>query len=240
VCGALTDRGLIARERQAARAVCLARTGRSARAAIALAAMRFFVRHAPLAAASLRALATSRTSRAERLRALKLFVRDGAHHELFRTELRDGEAAVFPEGLVQRLVMLGVRRGGDLPAPGVVGSYVEALPAVDLVLLLTAPLDVCAARLEHRRLPLRIAHLDGEGRRRFVAAATELLAGVTDTLHAGRIPVVRVNTAASLTTTRAMLRSALRAGVTIPGQAARLGVNADVAVGPTDAIEAAT
>jgi hypothetical protein len=239
VCAALGDRGLVAYERQTARAVCLARAKRSARMSIAIAALRFAARHAPLVAASVRALARSRTSRAERARGLKLFVRDGAHHDLFRTWLRDGEAVVFPEGLVQRLVTLAIRRGGEMPAPDVVAPYVNALPSIDLLLLLTAPLDVCAARLEHRRLPLRIANLDREGRRCFIDASAQLLAGVTDTLATRHVGLVRVSTAASMTTTRAMIRSALRAGAMGPEAPVPVR-DADALARPSDAIEAAT
>jgi thymidylate kinase len=82
-------------------------------------------------------------------RVLYWFVRTTGYYEFLKTFIRPGEAILFDEGFIHRVVQLNVSDVEE-PRPSQVLDYVDLLPRPDLVVYIQASPKVCKERIFRR------------------------------------------------------------------------------------------
>jgi hypothetical protein len=167
------------------------------RAALAGAALAFILGHPRLVLRVAAGQACRRAPWPQRVVTLRRFLRDAAVHRLLRQTLRAGEAAVLCEGLVQRVIGLHVSVT-ERARPQAVSRYVAALPAIDGLVLLRAPVALCTRRIGARGLPRRLRGRSPAEVTRFVAHAAEAAELAAAACVARGTPVLSASTAGAL------------------------------------------
>jgi hypothetical protein len=111
-------------------------------------------------------------------RVLYWYLRLAGAHALFLRLARPGEVLVLDEGYVHRTVQL-FASAVERPDPGEVTRYLEVVPVPDLLVVVRAPSEACAARVHDRGVWDRFMGQDHAVLERFVAnaqRATEIAA----------------------------------------------------------------
>jgi hypothetical protein len=207
LCRHLDDGGMRALPTEAARRRARQRLRRP-RASLAGAALAFVLRHPGLVLRVAAGLVRRRVPWRERVVTLHRFLRDAAVHRLLRRTLRAGEAAVLGEGLVQRVIGLYVS-ATERAQPREVARYVAALPAIDGLVFLRAPVALCARRIGARGLPWRLRGRSPAEITRFVAHAAEAAELAAAACVARGTPVIAADSGGTLDSCLAALAPGL-------------------------------
>jgi hypothetical protein len=207
LCRRLHDGGVRALPAEAARRRARQRLRRP-RAALAGAALAFVLRHPGLVLRVAAGQVRRRAPWPERVVTLRRFLRDAAVHRLLRRTLRAGEAAVLCEGLVQRVIGLHVS-ATERARPREVARYVAALPAIDGLVFLRAPVALCARRIGARGLPRRLRGGSPAEIRQFVAHAAEAAELAAAACVARGTPVIAADSGGTLDSCLAVLAPGL-------------------------------
>jgi hypothetical protein len=114
-----------------------------------------------------------------------------ARHQL-AVEWSGADWLVVDEGFAQRGVALFAPGfdEGDTPA---LAAYLEAAPLANCPILVDAPLEVCAARLDHRGWSARVEGLDRPNRLGFLENAAAVVQAIAEHLDSTGSPVIRVS-----------------------------------------------
>lgn len=98
------------------------------------------------------------------------FFRIVGYYEFLKAYTNPGEALIFDEGFVHRVVQLNASAVED-PNPTQIMSYLDLLPRPDVVIYVQAPHDVCEKRIYERGLWERFHQKDPAEISRFVENA---------------------------------------------------------------------
>jgi hypothetical protein len=134
-----------------------------------------------------------------------LFFEVAGRYQFLRGRLLAGEAAVFEEGLVHRAINLFAWEPRVLDVDAVT-SYFGQLPALDLIVLVRAPLDVCLARAGERGLPLRLRDKDKATIDRFMAHSDTIVELGAAFLRSQTRQLIEIDNGGALDDTLASLR----------------------------------
>lgn len=99
------------------------------------------------------------------------YLRHVGDHALFARSARPGEIWLVDEGFVHRVVSLFTSHLGPEAAEDVIVSYLATAPAPDLVIHVTAPVDVCLDRIRARGVWDWLSPMGDAGMATFVEAA---------------------------------------------------------------------
>lgn len=169
--------------------------------------LRFAISHPALTLVAARAAMSTPLPMWHRRTLIALFLRPAAAELCFRRRLRSREILLLEEGLLHRAV--NVFAWGGTVDHARLQRYLAALPAADLVVLVTAPLDTCLARVGSRGLPARLEGHDDATVARFMANAVEVAERMTDALARSGRPAIVIDNGGDLETSVAALRAAL-------------------------------
>lgn len=103
----------------------------------------------------------------------RLFFDIAALYQFALPRLRPGEFVVLDEGFTHRAVNLFAWEPGEVDAEAV-RAYIDHLPAIGLVVMVSAPGSAARERTEARGLPVRLRDKDPEVVRRFIAHTGEI------------------------------------------------------------------
>ena len=165
-----------------------------------------------------RAVKRSPLPRWHRRKILGLLLRPAATQRYLERRLRPDEVVLLDEGMVHRAVNLFAWTAGDVDLAAV-GRYVDGLPATDLVVLVTAPLEVCIERAGARGLPRRLAGRDEATVSRFMHNAATVVDALPGLLRRGRRRWVAIDNRGTRDAAAALVRRAVRANLADRGDA---------------------
>ncbi|MFP3914640.1 MAG: phosphotransferase enzyme family protein, partial [Actinomycetota bacterium] len=153
-----------------------------------------------------------------RRRVLYWYLRTVGAQEFFRRHAHPGEAIVFEEGRVHRVVQL-FSSPVDAASPTDVRRCLAGVPRPDLVVALACPVPVCVRRVRSRGVWDRLSGLSEESLARFVANAGRVVEETVDFLAADGWSLVEVDgesvTAATL---ESRVGKAVAAALASPGE----------------------
>lgn len=173
-----------------------------------LALMRFVLAHPRLAWLAARSAGELPLPRWHRRTIRRLFFQVAAEYQFLRGRLRPDEVVVFDEGFVHRAVNLyGWRENGIDRA--LLSRYFARLPASDLVVLVTAPAEHCAARSRERGLPRRLRGQEEKVISRLLANSALIAGLAAGYLAESERPYLVVENGGPLAESVAALRAAL-------------------------------
>ena len=139
-----------------------------------------------------------------------LFFEVAGRCAFFRNRLQPGEVVVFEEGFLHRAINLYAWEPKDLDA-NVVARYFALLPALDLAVIVRAPLDRCMQRASARGLPVRLRDKSRRSIDRFMAHSEAIIGLAAQFLARQRREFVAIDNGGSLEDSLAQLRERLAA-----------------------------
>ena len=144
---------------------------------------------------------------------LRLFFEVAGQFYYFRGHLLPGEAVVFDEGLVHRAINLYAWEPGRLDQQAI-REYLRRIPASDLAVWVSAPVQLCLERASARGLPARLKDKDPEVVERFMRNSAGILALAAQT---GERPVLQVDNSSDLDAAVSAIQGKMKALVRTDG-----------------------
>jgi thymidylate kinase len=123
---------------------------------------------------------------------LRLFFRIAVAYLFLQDRLRSSEFVILEEGLIHRAVNLYAWHLQGIEHDSV-RQYFSLLPALDFVIQVHAPTDVCAQRCAVRGLPLRLRDKDEDTVALFFQNAAEIVNLAADCLSASGCTLIMVD-----------------------------------------------
>ena len=128
---------------------------------------------------------------------IKRLIRLFSNYQLIRENLKKDEVLIIDEGFCSRaLSIFGYDYDGINPAD--IQTYVEQVPAPDIVICVSASLETRERRLAARGVPLRLKKLNTLQRNAVYRGFEHCLAGVLAGLEARKIPVIHIDNEGTL------------------------------------------
>jgi hypothetical protein len=116
---------------------------------------------------------------------------------------------VIDEGFTQRAIGL-FAYGFGVEDTTLLRTYLEQIPAPDLLVVVDTPFDICMERLSRRGWSDRLADVDQDGRLRFLDGSTQVVELATERMTTMGIPVVTLDGTASVSSSAGEVASSLR------------------------------
>lgn len=126
-----------------------------------------------------------------RRRVVHWYLRMVGTQHFYRRHAREGEAVVFDEGHVHRVVQM-FSSPVDCAAPPEVGRYLHGVPRPDLLIVVRCPADVCADRIRERGVWTRLEDVADADLDRFLENAERVVSYAIDHTRSMRWNVVEV------------------------------------------------
>jgi hypothetical protein len=128
---------------------------------------------------------------------LSLFFKIVGGYQFLRHRLGPNQVVLLEEGLIHRAINLYAWEPKQID-PDLVMTYFCLLPALDLVVLVRAPLEICLERAEARGLPSRLRGKDEPGVDRFMDHSTQIIDIASEFLASADRQVVEVDNGGEL------------------------------------------
>ena len=151
-------------------------------------------------------------------RVLYWYLRTAGAYQFLRTWARPDEALVIDEGFVHRAVQLHAS-SVERPDVAQVARYVATIPWPDLLVVVTAPPDVCRHRVHARGVWRRLQHRGTDDIDRFVANAHLAIELAVDALRLGGQPIVAIDNTGAVADAEVELKGHLDELLRRPGDA---------------------
>jgi len=128
---------------------------------------------------------------------LSLFFKIAGGYQFLRHRLEPNQVVILEEGLIHRAVNLYAWEPKQID-PALLMTYFSLLPALDLVVLVRAPFDICMERAEFRGLPSRLHGKDESTVDRFMNHSAQIIGLASEFLASTDRPVVEVDNGGQL------------------------------------------
>jgi thymidylate kinase len=128
---------------------------------------------------------------------IKWLVRLFSNYQLIRENLKKDEMLIIDEGFCSRALSI-FGYDYDRMDPAYIQTYVEHVPAPDIVICVSASLETRQRRLAARGVPLRLKKLSMLQRKTVYRGFEHCLAGVLAGLEARKIPIIHIDNEGTL------------------------------------------